>query len=251
MDVFTLALAFAAGLLSFFSPCVLPVLPGFMSVLAGIGAPPAAGGEGAGGAKPAPGGSRLFINSVFFVLGFCVCFALIGLVLQSVLASVGPLARLWLSRVGGLVIIFFGIYTLGWVRVPFLEEEHKVGAVRTRNQYLTAAALGATFAVGWSPCVGAVLGSILTVAAADPGGALLPMLSYSAGLGVPFLLAGALGGRMVEGLRSARAFLPYYRPIAGGLLILVGVLVATQQLTALVDRFAPQALIGLLRGGGI
>jgi cytochrome c-type biogenesis protein len=115
MNIVYLATAFSAGVISFLAPCVLPIIPGFLAYLAGSTS-----------ADSTTKRRDIFINSVFFVLGFSVVFALLGILLQTLLHSVGSEVQLWLSRVGGLVIIFFGLYLTGLVRVAFLEKDYKV-----------------------------------------------------------------------------------------------------------------------------
>ena len=260
-------IAFAAGLLSFLSPCVLPVLPGFLGYLSGVSAIGQNKEEKKAKSRVSRGVSaraspvssfpasrtrwQMFLHSVCFVLGFSIAFALLGVLLSGALAPASASLRLWLSRIGGLFIIFFGLFTLGLVRIPFLESEHKLNPMQTRYQYLTSMIFGATFAVGWSPCVGAVLGSILTLAATDAGGAVGPMLAYAAGLAVPFLLVGALGSEALAVLKRFKGFLPYFNTVAGLLLILLGILVATQQLVALANFIIPQQLLSSLNGGGL
>src|SRR3989338_3943206 len=129
----------------------------------------------------------IFVNSVFFVLGFSIVFSLVGVLLQSVLLNVSYTVQQWLGYVGGTVIILFGIYLLGLIKIPFLEQEHKLGVKRKfRYSYITSFIFGAAFAVGWTPCVGAVLGGILTLAIVHPGSAFGLLVAYSLGLGIPF-----------------------------------------------------------------
>lgn len=243
MTSLNIYIAFLAGLLSFLSPCVLPLMPGFLSYLSGVSWAQTK-------AHTSGGRLRLFLNSVFFVLGFSITFAIIGLLLSSLLASANPGIRLWLSRIGGLVIIGFGLFVLGALKMPFLEQEYKLKPMQTRYQYLTSTIFGVSFAVGWTPCVGAVLGSIITLAAISPGGALFPMLAYSAGLAIPFLIMGALGGEVLTILSRFKRFMRYFAVATGLMLILLGLLVMTGE-TMLIAGSLPQSLLPYLNGGGL
>lgn len=243
-------IAFLAGLLSFLSPCVLPLVPGFLSFLSGVSG---AQSKVAKSTKSKTSGPRLrlFLNSLFFVLGFTLAFAVIGLLLSGLLAGASSDIRLWLGRIGGLVIIAFGLFVLGVLKLPFLETEYKLHPKETRYQFLTSAIFGVSFAAGWSPCVGAVLGSIITLAAVDAGGALLPMLAYSIGLGIPFLLLGAMGGEALQFLARFKGFMRYFNIVTGLLLIVLGILVMTGQLVRIATFITPQQLVPYLNGGGI
>ena len=177
----------------------------------------------------------IFINSVFFVLGFSVIFSLVGVLLQSVLADVSFTVQQWLGYVGGTVIIFFGIYLLGLIKIPFLEQEHKFKVKRKfRYQYATSFVFGSAFAVGWTPCVGAILGAILTLAVTTPASAFPLLLSYSIGLGIPFLLVGLFTDRASGFIEKAGPWLKYVNYVFGSILIILGILVFTNQLA----RFA-------------
>ena len=133
----------------------------------------------------------IFINAVFFVLGFSVIFSLVGVLLQSVLSNVSFTVTQWLGYIGGTVIIFFGIYLLGLVKIPFLEQEHKFKVKRKfKYQYATSFVFGSAFAVGWTPCVGPILVALLLLASTTSsvltGGLLLFM--YAVGLAIPLIL---------------------------------------------------------------
>ena len=133
----------------------------------------------------------IFINSVFFVLGFSIIFALVGVLLQSVLSNAAYTVQNWLSYIGGAIIMLFGFYLLGFIKIGFLEREHKFKVKsKFKYSYATSFLFGAAFAVGWTPCVGAVLGGILTFAITNPASAFNFLLAYSIGLGMPFLLVG-------------------------------------------------------------
>ena len=173
----------------------------------------------------------IFINSVFFVLGFSVIFSLVGVLLQSVLSNVSFTVQQWLGYIGGTVIIFFGIYLLGLVKIPFLEKEHKLKVKKKfKYQYATSFVFGSAFAVGWTPCVGAILGGILTLAIANPASAFPLLLSYSIGLGIPFLLVGLFTDRASGFIEKAGPWLKYVNYVFGGILILLGIAVFTNNL---------------------
>ena len=226
MDIVFLGTAFVAGIVSFLAPCVLPIIPGFLAYLAGSTAP------------DSPNRRRdIFINSVFFVLGFSVVFALLGILLQTALAGVGYEVQTWLSRVAGAVIIFFGIYLLGLVRVPFLERDYKMSVThKFKSRYLTSFVFGVAFAVGWTPCAGAVLGSILGLAASAPVSAFFLLLSYALGLGLPFLLVGLFTAQASAWIEKFGGAFNIINRAFGVILIVLGILVFTQNLS-LVGNF--------------
>ncbi|MBI2664880.1 cytochrome C biogenesis protein [Candidatus Woesearchaeota archaeon] len=174
----------------------------------------------------------IFLNSVFFVLGFSLVFSLVGVLLQSVLLRSSFAVQQWLGYAGGAVIIVFGIYLLGLIKIPFLEREHKLKVSRQfRFSYITSFVFGAAFAVGWTPCVGAVLGGILTLAVVHPASAFGLLLSYSVGLGVPFLLVGVFTQRASGLITKFGPKLKYVNYVFGVFLILLGILVFTNNLS--------------------
>ena len=193
----------------------------------------------------------IFLNSVFFVLGFSVVFSVVGVLLQSVLANVSFTVQKWLGYLGGTVIIFFGIYLLGLVKLPFLEKEHKLRVKRKFSySYITSFVFGAAFAVGWTPCVGAILGAILTLAVTNPGSAFPLLLSYSLGLGMPFLIVGLFTNRASSFINKAGPWLKYVNYFFGGVLIILGILVFTNQLSRIANHpFLANLLINLSEGG--
>ena len=217
----TVIASFLAGIASFLSPCVLPLIPGFLAYLSGTSLKDTHGAR-----------ARYFLNSVAFVLGFSVVFAGLGVLLNTVLQSVSYTVQLWLSRLGGLIIIAFGLYLLGLIKISYLEREHKLSVKKKfRVTYLTSFVFGAAFAVGWTPCVGAVLGSILTLAATQPGMSFALLTSYSLGLGIPFLLVGLFTGQALALIKKSEMVLKYFNLIMGIFLITLGILVFTQTLS--------------------
>lgn len=220
MEEVTLSLAFLAGFVSFLSPCVLPIIPGFLVYLAGTSLEEARFHRRA-----------IFFSSLFFVLGFSAVFAALGVLLNTVLEAVAPSAEEWFARVGGAIIILFGLQLLGLVRIPFLEGEHRL-AVRKRfgSRYLTSFVFGAAFAAGWTPCVGAVLGSVIALSAFNPSLSFLLFFSYSLGMSFPFLLVGAFSFQASQFIGRHLRALSYASKAFGLLLVALGILAFTQNL---------------------
>lgn len=222
--------AFLGGLVSFLAPCVLPIIPGFLAYLAGTTTEEAQ--------RNLSAGRQVFINSIFFVLGFGVIFALLGVLLNTLLTNIAYDIQTWLSRIGGVIIIFFGLYLVGLIRVPLLEKEYKFGVkTKFKSRYLTSFLFGLAFAAGWTPCVGPALGVILGLAATEPGSAFILLLTYALGLGIPFLIVGAFTGQAIEFINRHAVGLKYLNIVFGVILLALGVLIFTQKL-ALIANFS-------------
>ncbi len=192
----------------------------------------------------------VFFSSVFFVLGFSIIFSLVGVLLQSVLLNVSYTVQIWLGRIGGVVIILFGLYLLGLIKPKFLQREYKIKVKRGGGSYLTSFIFGAAFAVGWTPCVGAILGAILTLAVINPGSAFFLMFSYSLGLGVPFLIVGLFTNQAQKFISKSGKWLRYVNYVFGVILIMLGILVFTNQLSRVANlALATNFLIWLNLGG--
>lgn len=234
--------AFAAGVISFLSPCVLPLVPGYLSYVAGSSGTLSAGGLVAR-RWPAVGLSGCF------VLGFSTVFVLLG-------ASATALGRMLLSYrqelnvVSGAVVILFGLFMLGLANFPWLQREIRMHPTVAGGKPASAYMLGLAFAFGWTPCIGPVLGAVLTVSAASAtvagGVSLLGM--YSLGLGVPFVLAALFTDSLVVRLKAIGRLGRVLQTLAGGLLVLMGIAMITGQLTAvaywLLEAFPLLADIG-------
>jgi cytochrome c-type biogenesis protein len=215
----TLAAALLAGLISFFSPCVLPLVPIYLGYMTGTAA------SGLDRSKRAV----TLWHALFFVLGFGLLFVLLG-------AAAGLLGGLlyrilpYLVKIGGLILIIFGLHMTGLITLPFLamEKRLEMQTGRTKN-YWTSFLVGIIFAAGWTPCVGPVLSGILILAADSAtvtrGAALLAV--YALGLGVPFLLVAALVDVAVPALRKLNRYLRWISIIGGALLIVMGFLLLT------------------------
>src|SRR5690606_9853196 len=227
----TFPLAFAAGVVSFVSPCVLPLIPAYVTFLTGSSLDELSQGDG--GQR-----RRLLLNGVFFVLGFSMVFMTMGLgasALGRFLVGNLPLLR----RLGGLVVIAFGLYMMGILRVLAFDRERRLHVrVRTPGPW-NSLLLGATFAAGWTPCIGPVLASVLVLAGtaetAVQGGLLL--LAYAAGLAVPFVLLTAFLGRMRGTLQRLRPYAERIRFASGALLVVLGVMLYTNTFVLLNSYF--------------
>ena len=234
MAEITILFAFAAGILSFLSPCILPLIPAFLAYLSGTTIEES---------KETKKKLNVVLNTLFFVLGFSVIFSLIGVLLNSILIGISYDLRIWLSRMGGVVIIALGLYLLGVLKIPFLSSEHKFRPKKFKLSYLTSFIFGAAFAAGWTPCVGAVLGTILTLAITSPGIAFALLFAYSIGLGIPFILSGIFLSQTLILISKAGNLLKYFNIIMGIILIVIGILVFTNNLAAVANlQFASNLL---------
>lgn len=267
-----------AGAGSFFSPCILPILPAFISYLSGttlhevqnsnnnsssntITTTTAAAATSGGSAAAASAAAKqsltvkrstrlnIFLNTVYFVLGFSLVFAVLGVILNSVLVTVGIGFQSALQSIGGVVIILFGTYLILSTKLRRLNFEKKMTKLpRFKTSYITSFVFGAAFAAGWTPCVGPILGSTFTLAATAPGAAYNSLLAYSLGLGIPFLITGAFFSQATGLIRRMVKYLKYFNPIMGAVLIILGILVFTNQLALLGNFPLANQVINLERG---
>jgi cytochrome c-type biogenesis protein len=219
MDVsqITIGLAFVAGLASFLSPCVFSLVPAYVGYLSG---------RAAGGENNAANRWITFSHGLAFVLGFSIIFVLLGVAAAAAGHFLYDL-RFWLVKIGGIVVVLFGLHMIGVLRLPFLEYDTRITSAPDRKWgYLSSALLGVFFSAGWSPCVGPVLGAILTLAlnggSISQGASLLS--AYSAGLAIPFLVA-ALGiGWVSTILRRYGKVMRVIEVAMGVVLVIVGVM---------------------------
>lgn len=218
----TIGLAFLAGLASFLSPCVFSLVPAYIGYLGGR----AAGQVGAVSDNPKNNRWITFTHGLAFVLGFSIVFVILGV---AVSAAGGILydVRLYLAKIGGVIVIILGLHMIGVLRIPFLEYDVRVhDAPSNRWGYLSSALLGVFFSAGWSPCVGPVLGAILTLAINGGSMALGAKLlsAYSAGLAIPFLVAAFGVGWVTTILRKYSKVMHYVEIAMGVVLVIVGVM---------------------------
>ena len=233
MDVSLIIPAFIAGILTFLAPCTLPLLPGYLSFISGVSLD-----ELYDPARAGRGKRTIFLNGVLFVVGFSLVFIILGTLVGFIGSALAPY-RLWLSRIGGIFVIFFGLFMLDIFGSAFLSRDRRISAplVFKRGRPVSAFIFGATFAFGWTPCVGPILGSILLLASTTTtvwqGGILLGV--FSAGLAVPFLLVAALISRASEYLSGMSPYLSAVSKVGGIFLVFLGILLVTGNMGLLVS----------------
>ncbi|RME91281.1 MAG: cytochrome c biogenesis protein CcdA [Anaerolineae bacterium] len=215
----TIGLAFLAGLASFLSPCVFSLVPAYVGYL---------GGRAASDKTAAQNRWITFTHGLAFVLGFSVVFVLLG-VAASLAGRLLYDLRTVIAKIGGIVVVIFGLHMIGVFRIPFLEYDTRRQQAPTGTGYLASALMGVFFSAGWSPCVGPVLGAILTLAVNGGSIALGATLlsAYSLGLAIPFLIA-ALGiGWVMATLRRYGKIMRYTEIAMGVILVVVGIMLFT------------------------
>ena len=220
----TVVLALAAGLASFLSPCMLPVIPAFLAQLAGTSL----------------GVSELrrrdvLLGTVLFVVGFSAVFAVLGVLLNAVLRDAATEVLTWLSRAAGTMVILLGLHLAGLLRLPFLDRQYAARTSSLHPGHLTSLLFGASFAVAWTPCVGPILGSTFALAASQPASAFPLLLAYSLGLGAPFLVVALFPTAAFAFLKKHRRAASWLHTAFGVVLIGLGVLVFTDKLSLLAN----------------
>ena len=235
--------AFLAGAISFLSPCVLPLVPGYVSYIAGRSVTGGPGGNAAALRLPAVG------LSACFILGFSTVFILLG-ASATALGQLLLAYRYELNFVGGAVVILFGLFLIGLLRPTLLMREFRFHTAIPGGRPLSAYVLGLAFAFGWTPCIGPILGAILTVGAASAtvAGGVALLAIYSLGLGVPFLLAALFTDGLAARLKTFGRLGRVLQIAAGLILVLMGIAMMTGQLSAfsywLLNAFPVLAEIG-------
>ena len=224
--------AVGAGALSFLSPCVLPLVPPYLCYMAGVSVDDFRGGAG----MTARAGTRgaLLSASVAFVLGFSTVFVALG----AGASTIGRLLRVWqepLAMAAGVLIILMGLNFLGILKIPLLSREARFQSQGKPASAVAAYVMGLAFAFGWTPCIGPILGSILTVGAASATVAdgITLLAIYSLGLGVPFLLAAMFTDSLTQRLTSLRKTSQMLQPAAGAIMVVMGLAMIAGQMSTL------------------
>ncbi len=232
-------IALTAGLLSFLSPCVLPLVPSYLSFVTGMTLDDLQDG--------AVDRRAVMVHSALFVAGFTGVFMILGAT-ASFLGQFFNLYEDWIARIGGVLIIVLGLHLMGVFRIGALMRERRVQLADKPAGHLGTLAVGAAFGAGWTPCIGPVLGAILTLAGTSDtiwqGMGLL--FAYSVGLAVPFLLAGLALERFLGAFRRFRRWVPTLERASGVLLVFLGILLVTGSFTILssyLARFTPDFIL--------
>ena len=219
-----LFLSFAAGIVSFLSPCVLPLIPGYLSFICGTDL------------ENLQKKSKYFIleKSLLFVLGFSIIFILLGASSTFFGSFLLNKSNIF-SNVISIIIIIFGLYLLGIVKFNFLNNEFKFYISKYSNSFFFPLIVGMGFAFGWTPCIGPILGSILALASLENTliQGIFLLITYSIGLGIPFVLAGYYMGNFLVFSKKARKFISKIQKISGLVLIVTGILILTSKLQSI------------------
>jgi len=215
--------AFVGGLVSFLTPCVLPLIPSYVGFLTGLSVEELQVRRG-----------TALAHALWFVAGFSLIFIALGAT-ASAIGVVLLHSQVWIGRIGGAIVIVFGLYLLGILRPAFLMRERRLELAHKPSGYLGSAVVGVTFGAAWTPCIGPILGAILTLAAAQAtvrqGAALLAV--YALGLAIPFLLTALALDRFLVWFQRFRPYIVWVDRVAGVLLVLLGILLVTDRFTLL------------------
>ncbi len=212
-----ITIAFLAGILSFLSPCVLPIVPGFISYIVGKSF---ADLQNSSGLKTL----KLFPYVLLFTLGFSFVFIIMG-------ASIDFLSDIFfdfkrqLNFISGILIITLGLYFIGIIKIPFLDFERKLKLQGFQNNHFFPFLIGVAFAFGWSPCIGPILGSVLAVAIKDSVNGVILLSFYSMGLAVPFIIVGLMMSKLLIMTSFLNKYIRYFQFITGIILLITGVLI--------------------------
>ena len=229
LNVLTVGAAFVAGLLSFVSPCCLPLMPAYLSYITGISV------DEFGSAEIASRRRHIVLSAIAFVVGLSFIFTMLGATATLISQFLLDQQEL-IARIAGTLIIVFGLQTLGILRIPWLDQERRLNFSKRRAPGIAGAVImGGAFGVGWTPCVGQFLGSILLLASqtGTVGSGMLLLFIYAMGLGLPFILAGVLIGQITPLFAGIKQYMRLITYASGGLLVLMGFLVFTNQMTAI------------------
>jgi cytochrome c-type biogenesis protein len=227
--------AFIAGILTFLAPCTLPLVPAYLGFISGISAQDLQDPIKAKSAR-----MKIFLNGFLFILGFSAVFVILGTV-AGFFGQALFQQRIWLSRIGGIFVILFGLFMLNVVKIPFLSKEIQIKppSLFQSGKSINSFILGATFGFGWTPCVGPILGSVLTLAAASAtvGQGAFLLSVFSLGLAIPFLVIAAGIGSAAAHIAKFSKYLNIISMIGGVFLVFLGILLLTNKLGIWIGYF--------------
>ena len=229
------SLSFTAGVLSFLSPCVLPLIPSYISFITGMSLDDMQRSR-----------RTTFVHALLFVTGFTLVFLALGAT-ATVLGRALHGQRDWVGRIGGALVIVLGLYLLGVFNIGAFARERRMHIANKPVGYVGTVFVGMAFAAGWTPCIGPILGGVLTytASAADLNRGLLLLFAYSLGLAVPFLLAAVMIERFMTLFQRYRGAVVWMSRISGVLLVTVGILMITDNMTVItswLQQWTPEAL---------
>lgn len=238
----SLLAAFAAGVVSFLSPCVLPLVPGYLSFISGASLEEMRAED-----RKADLSRTILVNTLFFILGFTIVFVALGASatsLGSLLDDSG--VQIWLQRIAGVIVILFGLHLVGLLKIKWLYREKRLHGPQKATGPLGALLLGLAFAAGWTPCIGPILAGILALAAQEEqvSRGVILLTVYSAGLGIPFLLTGWATQYFFDAFQRVKRVMWVVEVVGGVLLIAIGLMIFTnnfilfQRWLSFLNRFA-------------
>ena len=223
----TIMVALLAGLASFIAPCILPMIPAFLAYISGT---TLAEIKNEQKSNVQINKINIIMNTIFFVLGFSIVFSTLGVLINSALLENVNQFTESLNIIAGIIIIIFGMFLILSTKINSLNKEKKFHIKNFKSSYPMSFVFGLAFAIGWTPCVGPILGTILTLAATTPSISFSLLLAYSTGLGIPFILMGVFYSKSTKIISSMTKHLKYYNIVLGGFIILLGILIFTNQL---------------------
>ena len=223
----TILIAFSAGLASFIAPCILPMIPAFLAYISGTTLTEINNDQKT---NFKINKINIIANTIFFVLGFSVIFSTLGVLINSILSENINQISNSLNGIAGIIIVTFGIFLIASTKINSLNKEKKFQIKNFKSSYPMSFVFGLAFAIAWTPCVGPILGTILTLAATTPSISFTLLLAYSIGLGIPFILIGIFFSKSTKIISSMKKHLKYYNIVLGGFIILLGILIFTNQL---------------------
>ena len=242
----TLLAAFGAGLLSFISPCVLPLVPGYLSYISGLsldemrGTAVVTGGTAVAVVRPAAARRQIVIASLAFIIGFSLVFVALGAAASAVGQFLIQKQEIF-NRIAGAVIIVFGLHTMGVLRIEWLYQEKRLQTSRKPAGLFGAGLVGVAFAFGWTPCIGPILAGILALAGSQEtvGQGVQLLAVYSLGLGVPFMATALMIDRFFGAMGRIRRHYHMIELVSGALLVIIGLLIFTNRFTVIAKWLTP------------